>query len=101
MPGPVRNSFMRHWYAVEVRISFLAGRRAADSLSCAKLKQGHPDVSTVVVHPFALPKLDALLFYHSYVVVGAVVAGGTWYLTRLARGPSSEPPLPYPSLSDS
>ena len=96
MPGPVRNSFMRHWYAVEVRIYSLAGRRAADSPSCAKLKQGHPHVSTVVVHPLALPKLDVLLFFHSYVVVGAVVAGGTWYLTRLARGPSSMPPTTLP-----
>ena len=25
----------------------------------------------------------------SYAVVGLVVAGGTWYLTRLARGPTS------------
>ncbi|KAF8257696.1 hypothetical protein EI94DRAFT_1582596 [Lactarius quietus] len=44
MPGPVRNTFMRNWWAVE-----------------------------------AIP---------IYVVVGAVVAGGSWYLTRLARGPS-------------
>ncbi|KAI9455791.1 hypothetical protein BJY52DRAFT_1278636 [Lactarius psammicola] len=41
--GPVRNTFMRNWWAVE-----------------------------------AIP---------IYVVVGAVVAGGSWYLTRLARGP--------------
>ena len=35
-----------------------------------------------------LPGLD--FFVHSYVVVGAVCAGGTWYLTRLARGPNGE-----------
>jgi hypothetical protein len=83
MPGPARNSFMRHWWAVEVRISFLAGS-AADSLSSPN-SQGHPDVSTVVVYPSHFQNLTC--FVHSYVVVGAVVVGGTWYLTRLARGP--------------
>ncbi|SRR5229473_1856055 len=28
---------------------------------------------------------------YSYLVVGATVLGGTWYLSHLARGPHSEP----------
>ncbi|RDX53020.1 hypothetical protein K466DRAFT_490877 [Polyporus arcularius HHB13444] len=42
-----RGAFMKHWFAVESRVSLL----------------------------------------RSYAIVGVVVAGGTWYLTRLARGP--------------
>lgn len=35
-------------------------------------------------------EIDQLsLFVYSYAVVGIVVAGGSWYLTRLARGPTS------------
>ena len=35
----------------------------------------------------------------SYCVVGATVLGCTWYLTRLARGPHSEPHTPHPQFS--
>ncbi len=46
--GPVRNTFMRNWWAVEVRITLFG--EASDSLSLPS-HQGNPDVSTVVITP--------------------------------------------------
>jgi hypothetical protein len=48
-------------------------------------------VSTVVAYTIAFAQIFALSY--SYVVVGAVMVGGSWYLARLARGPHSKPKL--------
>jgi hypothetical protein len=90
MPGPIRNSFMRNWWAVEVRITFLAVRYRLTEFAMSPRPSRCEHRRRVLL---ALPSLT-WPFIHSYVVVGAVVVGGSWYLTRLARGPHSEPPPP-------
>lgn len=88
----MRNSFMRHWWAVEVRTNFLPFLKSGDQPTMLGFPSGHSDVSTVIVYTIAFVQTFCFGSY-SYVVVGAVVVGGSWYLARLARGPHSKPKL--------
>jgi NADH-ubiquinone reductase complex 1 MLRQ subunit len=89
MPGPIRNSFMRNWWAVEVRIPSLpiekkrvirgAYRYLVRPFRCELCHRMHPSTA------------GNMTLSCSYCVVGATVLGCGWYLTRLARGPHGEP----------
>ena len=76
-----RRQFMKNWYAVEV--SF-----ATDfwfvTFHWIVLYIGYPDVSGI--------HYTRVRIYRpcSYVIIGTVLAGGTWYLHRLATGPTSK-----------
>ena len=72
MPGPICNSFMRNWWAVEVCIITKAIPMWAPSLCTLQTSKTWP-------------------FIHSYIVVGTVIADGSWYLTCLAQGLQGEP----------
>ena len=77
-PQNLRRTFMRNWFAVEV------GYPCAPVLLCA---------DSFFVRPFrcewyVLSIWKDLTFAFSYVIIGGVVAGASWYLGRLALGPS-------------
>jgi hypothetical protein len=76
-----RKQFMRNWFAVEVNRFRVLERRLFTNSFCHRQ---FPCQSTSLVSRGRI-NLD-----YSYVIISTVIAGGTWYLGHLARGPTSE-----------
>jgi len=111
MSQVARKTFMKNWYAVEVRgiiLPILASVGFGMELNVRPLTVGYPDVSPFgLSYPscsgpsggggIASSRWGVLVLWMgladvstSYTIIGGVVAGAGWYLYRLARGPEGQ-----------
>ena len=82
MAGPRGGGFMRHWFAIEVRLSSIKSECEVPN-SIISLR---PSLCTLVLFIWVLQAPNS---FSSYAIMAVAIGGGSWYLTRLARGPTS------------